>query len=163
MPAITEARTTAEQEQACALLTSVYVGEGYTQAEAAGRVFIPAVLESGGTLLVGKDAAGSVIGAVLFLHTDSPMRQLAEAGEREFRVLAVGRTARGTGMGAALVQACIQRAQATGATGLVLWSQPTMHAAHRLYERLGFVRTPQRDVPDPRGWTRLVYVHPLRP
>jgi hypothetical protein len=33
-----------------------------------------------------------------------------------------------------------------------------MHAAHRLYERLGFVRAPERDVADPRGFTRLVYV-----
>jgi N-acetylglutamate synthase-like GNAT family acetyltransferase len=88
---------------------------------------------------------------------DGELVQVAQAGEAEFRVLAVTPKARGTGVGAALVQACVAQAKASGATALVLWSQPTMPSAHRLYERLGFVRVPERDVADARGFMRLVY------
>ncbi|MER6536894.1 hypothetical protein ABT215_24450, partial [Streptomyces sp900105755] len=48
----------------------------------------------------------------------------------------------------------------TGCTAVVLSTQPTMHTAHRLYERLGFVRTPDRDwnpLPEPADITLLTY------
>ncbi|MBK9763173.1 MAG: GNAT family N-acetyltransferase [Flavobacteriales bacterium] len=41
--------------------------------------------------------------------------------------------ARGTGVGEALVRACITQAKSIGAKAIVLWSQPTMLNAHRLY------------------------------
>lgn len=45
-----------------------------------------------------------------------------------------------------MVRACVGRARAMeGCTAVVLSTQRAMHAAHRLYERLGFVRTPERD------------------
>jgi len=40
-----------------------------------------------------------------------------------------------------------------------------MHAAHRIYERLGFTRTPDRDwnpLPEPYDITLLTYVLTLR-
>ena len=43
---------------------------------------------------------------------------------------------------------------------VVLSTQRTMHAAHRLYERLGFVRTPERDwnpIPHLGDFTLLTY------
>jgi ribosomal protein S18 acetylase RimI-like enzyme len=44
------------------------------------------------------------------------------------------------------VRACADRARALGGRDrLVLSTQPAMRAAHRLYERLGFVRAPHRD------------------
>lgn len=46
---------------------------------------------------------------------------------------------------------------AEGARAMVLWSQPSMSSAHRLYERLGFSRAPERDQEDPRGFTRMVF------
>jgi ribosomal protein S18 acetylase RimI-like enzyme len=78
-------------------------------------------------------------------------------GECEFRLLAVSTAARGQGVGQALVHACIERSIADGAQALVLWTQPTMLAAQRLYERLGFVRATERDHADPRGFMRMVY------
>ncbi|WP_201778018.1 GNAT family N-acetyltransferase [Jiangella alkaliphila] len=66
-------------------------------------------------------------------------------------MLAVDPATRGRGVGAALVQACLDLARQHGDATLVLSSLPTMHTAHRLYERLGFVRTPERDfepIPD---------------
>ncbi len=107
------------------------------------------------------DADGRIGGVVLFLHANSALRQLARKGEREFRMLAVHPDARGTGAGEALVRACVERAIKAGAKRVVLWSQPRMLTAHRLYERLGFVRAPERDEPDDRGFTRLVFVKDL--
>ena len=76
-------------------------------------------------------------------------------------MLAVRKNARARGVGEALVRECIERSQLADATALVLWTQPIMLAAQRLYERLGFVRDPLRNVPDARGWDRMVYVRPF--
>ncbi|OSZ60780.1 GNAT family N-acetyltransferase [Streptomyces pharetrae CZA14] len=87
-----------------------------------------------------------VIGGVTFVPSGGPMADIAGPGEAEIRMLAVERAARGRGAGEALVRACVDRARTTeGCVRVVLSSQRTMHAAHRLYERLGFVRTPERD------------------
>ncbi|MGV9345875.1 GNAT family N-acetyltransferase [Streptomyces spiralis] len=91
-------------------------------------------------------AEGGVLGGVTFVPSGGPMADIARPGEAEIRMLAVARAARGRGAGEALVRACLDRARATeGCVRLVLSTQRTMHAAHRIYERLGFVRTPERD------------------
>jgi ribosomal protein S18 acetylase RimI-like enzyme len=90
-------------------------------------------------------ADDTVLGGVTFVPSGGPLADLARPGEAEIRMLAVAHAARGRGVGQALVQACIDRAGAAPATGVVLCTQPTMHAAHRIYERLGFTRAPERD------------------
>ena len=60
-------------------------------------------------------------------------------------MLAVAPAARRSGVGEALVRLVLDRFREQGATAIVLSSLPQMVDAHRLYERLGFVRTPQRD------------------
>lgn len=65
-------------------------------------------------------------------------------------MLAVARESRGRGAGETLVRARVDPARATdGCVRVVLSTQRTMHAAHRIYERLGFTRTPDR------GWNPL--------
>ena len=87
-----------------------------------------------------------LLGGVTFVPSGGPMADIAGPGEAEIRMLAVARDARGRGAGEALVRACIDRARATeGCVRIVLSTQRTMHSAHRIYERLGFVRTPERD------------------
>jgi ribosomal protein S18 acetylase RimI-like enzyme len=89
---------------------------------------------------------GQLLGTVTYVPSGGPMANLARPGEAEIRMLAVARPARGRGAGEALVRACINRARgADGCTGIILSTQRTMHAAHRIYERLGFVRSPERD------------------
>ncbi|MEV7393302.1 MULTISPECIES: GNAT family N-acetyltransferase [unclassified Streptomyces] len=89
---------------------------------------------------------GSLLGGVTFVPAGGPMADIARPGEAEIRMLAVDRAARGQGAGEALVRACVERARATaGCFRVVLSTQRTMLAAHRIYERLGFVRTPERD------------------
>jgi ribosomal protein S18 acetylase RimI-like enzyme len=53
--------------------------------------------------------------------------------------------ARGRGTGEALVRDALDRARASGATSVVLWTQPTMAAAQRLYRRCGFERDSRAD------------------
>jgi ribosomal protein S18 acetylase RimI-like enzyme len=102
-----------------------------------------------------------LLGGVTFVTGPGPVADIARPGESEIRALAVDRTARGRGVGDALVRACVDRARALeGCTAIVLSSQRSMHAAHRLYERLGFVRTPGRDwnpVPHLDDLTLLTY------
>lgn len=87
-----------------------------------------------------------VLGGVTFVPSGGPMSDIAEPGETEIRMLAVAPEARGRGVGEALVRACVDRARATeGCVRIVLSTQRTMHSAHRIYERLGFTRTPERD------------------
>ncbi|MBK8338576.1 MAG: GNAT family N-acetyltransferase [Flavobacteriales bacterium] len=154
---VREALSDADWSNGCELLQKVYVSGGYPVAESAVQFMVRDRLEGEGEFLLAVRTDGVVIGAVLFLHEQSALRQLAQTGEREFRVLAVHPGARGCGVGEALVQACIDRALLANAGGVVIWTQPTMLAAHRLYERLGFLRALDRDQRDPRGFTRLVY------
>ncbi len=154
---ISPAHDDLEWEQAIRLLKRVYVGDGYSTADRAKIFMQRGSFEAGGEMLLARDYTGTVVGAVLHLHPNGPLAQVARDGEAEFRVLAVAPEARGQGIGEALVNACVQRARAAGATAVALWSQPTMPAAHRLYERLGFVRLPERDEDDPRGFKRWVF------
>jgi ribosomal protein S18 acetylase RimI-like enzyme len=97
-------------------------------------------------VLVAVDTASdSVLGAVAFVGDGGEYADIAAAGEGEFRMLAVRPEGRGRGAGEALVRACVDRARERGLVRLVLCSQERMSAAHRLYGRLGFVRTPEKD------------------
>ena len=158
IPHLREAATDREWEQATALLQRVYVAGGCTAAANASQFMTRENLEPAGVLLFALDGEEAVVDAVQLLHPVSVLRQLAAAQEREFRVLGVDDNARGKGVGEQLVQASLIRAFAAGAQAVVLWTQPSMHSAHRLCERLGFRRAPERDQEDPRGFTRLVHV-----
>ncbi|MEU9447926.1 GNAT family N-acetyltransferase [Streptomyces sp. NPDC048277] len=106
-------------------------------------------------------AAGRLLGGVTFVGRPGPMADIAAPGEAEMRMLAVAGAARGRGAGESLVRACVDRARATdGCVRIVLSTQRTMRAAHRIYERLGFVRTPERDwnpLPELADVTLLTY------
>ncbi|MEE4494461.1 GNAT family N-acetyltransferase [Streptomyces sp. BE230] len=115
-------------------------------------------------VLVAVDAQGRVLGGVTYAPPGNPWADIAAADEAEFRMLAVSREARGAGAGEALVRACIDRARGTsGVTGLVLSTQSAMRGAHRIYGRLGFVRTPERDWNPIDDLKLLAYRLDLRP
>ncbi|WP_326699741.1 GNAT family N-acetyltransferase [Streptomyces sp. NBC_01754] len=97
-------------------------------------------------VLVATDGEGRLMGGVTYVTAGTPWADVARQGEAEMRMLAVAREVRGRGVGEALVRACVDRARVTeGISGLVLSTQTTMAAAHRIYLRLGFRRTPERD------------------
>ncbi len=86
-----------------------------------------------------------VLGTVTICPLGSPWRELAGEGEGEFRMLAVAPSARGRGIGEALVRLCLDRFRADGARSVVISTLAEMTVAHRLYERLGFERAPELD------------------
>jgi ribosomal protein S18 acetylase RimI-like enzyme len=85
-----------------------------------------------------------LLGTVTFVLPGTPLAEASADREGEFRMLAVSAAARGRGVGDALVRLCQRRAVEEGLSGLVLSTLPGMRSAHRLYERLGFVRAPER-------------------
>jgi ribosomal protein S18 acetylase RimI-like enzyme len=86
-----------------------------------------------------------VLGSVTVCPDGSPWREIALGDEGEFRMLAVAPSAQGRGVGEALASFCLDRFREQGAPAVVLSSSVGMTAAHRLYERLGFTRLPERD------------------
>ncbi|MEO7981624.1 MAG: GNAT family N-acetyltransferase [Sporichthyaceae bacterium] len=92
---------------------------------------------------LGEDA--TLLGTVTFCRAGSPWAEVSAPSEAEFRMLAVAPTARGRGVGHRLTAWCLDRARAEGCAAIVLSTLPAMAAAHRLYERLDFRRTPDRD------------------
>jgi ribosomal protein S18 acetylase RimI-like enzyme len=91
------------------------------------------------------EARADVAGTVTFCPQGSPWCELAGPGEGEFRMLAVAPWARRRGVAAALVSVCVERSTELGYSAVVLSSLPVQRSAHRLYERLGFRRTPDLD------------------
>jgi ribosomal protein S18 acetylase RimI-like enzyme len=91
------------------------------------------------------EVAGALAGTVTFCPEGSPWSEVAQPGEGEFRMLAVSPHHRRLGIGAALVGTCLERSMELGYGAVVLSSLPVQRDAHRIYERLGFVRLPERD------------------
>ncbi|PVU83689.1 N-acetyltransferase [Cellulomonas sp. WB94] len=91
----------------------------------------------------GHDAV--VVGTVTLAPVGTSYAEIAEPGEVEIRMLAVAPEARRRGVAEALVRACLREAVVLGAQRVVLSTLEAMVTAHRLYERLGFVRVPERD------------------
>ena len=96
-------------------------------------------------LLVARDATGRVVGSVALVLSGEFGEVTESDDEAAFRMLAVDGGVRGRGIGEALVRTCLQRARAAGKRRMVLSTAARMTAAHRLYERLGFSRLPERD------------------
>lgn len=107
--------------------------------------------------LLVAEVDGEVAGAVAYCGPGSSYADVAGPGEAEFRMLAVREKARGRGAATALVLECVERARASGIGALRLSTQSNMTGAHRLYERLGFVRTPERDWSPVPGLKLMTY------
>ncbi len=80
-----------------------------------------------------------------FCPQGSPWGELAQPGEGEFRMLAVRPSARGQGVAQALLSLVLERSRELGYHAIVLSTLPDMAGAHRLYQRMGFRRLPERD------------------
>ena len=112
--------------------------------DASGRARLPAL-----RILAAVGAAGEVLGSADFIEDmahygsgGTATRRLDAAG---IRLLAVAPTERGRGIGKALTLDCIDRARALDRTSLVLHTTRAMQTAWRMYEQLGFRRSPDLD------------------
>ncbi|MFE4514555.1 GNAT family N-acetyltransferase [Kitasatospora sp. NPDC056783] len=109
-------------------------------------------------LLVAVDAAGAgVLGSVTFAVGGTEWADIATPGEGEIRMLATAAASRGRGVGEALVRAAVARSRELGLAGMAFSTQPTMTTAHRVYERIGFRRAPERDWEPIPGMRLMVY------
>jgi DNA-binding MarR family transcriptional regulator/GNAT superfamily N-acetyltransferase len=61
-----------------------------------------------------------------------------QAGTAKLRLLFVDRSARGLGLGDALVKECIAFARTAGYRKIILWTQSILAAAHHIYQKAGF-------------------------
>jgi ribosomal protein S18 acetylase RimI-like enzyme len=101
---------------------------------------------SAALVLVAVDGSDRLLGGVTLAFPGSPLAELGGPGDAEIRMLAVDPDAHGRGIGSALAAACVERArEEPGIKRVVLCSQSSMRAAHRIYARLGFARTPDLD------------------
>jgi len=89
------------------------------------------------TLLLAVDDDGAVLGTLTFV-----LYRVSSGLKGRIEDVIVDRSARGRGVGEALVQDAMRRANEAGVLMLELTSMPYREAANRLYRRLGFVRRP---------------------
>ena len=76
------------------------------------------------------ERAGERVGSVFLVRQSAQVAKL--------RLLLVERAARGTGLGARLVEEAVAFARATGYRKLALWTQSILVPARRIYEKAGF-------------------------
>jgi GNAT superfamily N-acetyltransferase len=89
--------------------------------------------------------SGALLGTVTFVPDGGRYGEIAQDGEAEFRMLAVDPVAQGRGVGAILLAHVLDESRRLGKHGVVCSSQAGMTAAHRVYERAGMRRAPERD------------------
>ena len=144
------------------LTAAVYLGDGHSGADYEPQLRDAASRAESATVLVAE-RDGRLVGAVTVATRGGPWAEQSVPGEAVIRMLAVDPAARRSGAGAALVTASVDAARADGCTMVRLSSQESMTDAHRLYERLGFVRTPSFDWSPVPGLQLRTYALPLVP
>ena len=142
------------------LLKAVYVAGGFTEAAAGEAQFRASAVRARGDLLVARDAQGQLIGTVIAVFPGSPACRFARDRESEMQLLCVRQDRQRRGVGAALVAAAVDTARRAGASRMILWTQPSMTAAQRLYVNAGFERVPTLDF-SRAGRTFLVFARSL--
>jgi GNAT superfamily N-acetyltransferase len=155
-----EVRRALEAELAAVgrLTAEVYVGDGFMPSTDAYVVELEDAARRAreAELWVAVDE-DQLLGSVTFCPVGSTYREIGLDDEGEFRMLAVAPSARGRGVGQALVQHCLDRSRELGYAGVRMSTMDKMTSAHRVYERLGFVRDPERDWSPTPGVLLLAY------
>ncbi|MDB4874537.1 MAG: GCN5-related N-acetyltransferase [Gemmatimonadetes bacterium] len=101
------------------------------------------------------DDEGTLIGSVMLYpaSVNAYGDATGTLGWPEVRLLAVPPEARGRGVAGALMQACVLRAKAAGATAIGIHTSRSMQVAMAMYMRMGFVRAPEHDFQPPGAET----------
>jgi N-acetylglutamate synthase-like GNAT family acetyltransferase len=100
------------------------------------------ILERGGHIFMAHEAGAAVGCAALIRMSD---------GGYELAKMTVDESMRGTGLGRALMEACIAKAKALGATRLYLETNSSLAPAIGLYRAVGFVDMPTQSTPYARA------------
>lgn len=152
--------TPSEYDEAGELTAHVYVEDGFADEHYAAVLRDVATRAAEATVLVVM-LDDAMAGTATFVLGGSPYADRATDGEAEIRMLATARPARGHGVGTALVEECLRLAREAGCSAVRLSTQDAMTTAQRIYERAGFVRTPDRDWSPVPGVDLMTYALPL--
>ena len=165
IPAIAEVVRAANVAYAAVVPADFYAAYLASALDLEGR------LRDGGTILVAE-SDGRLVGTVTYFQDASweAMPMDPAPGTAGLRATAVHPDHQGRGIGRALIDACLDRAQSHGAERMLLHTAAFMVPAIELYQRLGFVREPSLDYPvdaffesDPSaGITAMAYQRPIR-
>jgi GNAT superfamily N-acetyltransferase len=101
--------------------------------------------------------SGEIAGTALYFPPgtsfgDDTERAAMSPNCPEVRLLAVAPEGRGSGIGRALMETCVERAKSDGAPGLVLHTMAMMRVARFLYDSMGFARAPELDFEPAQNW-----------
>ncbi|HEX8674148.1 MAG TPA: GNAT family N-acetyltransferase [Longimicrobium sp.] len=142
-------------------LASMMAPEAWAGLDGAVRAALE--VEGEGVERIVAERNGEIVGSeMLFAPSADAYGGLAErASWPELRLLAVAPTARGAGVGQALVDECVRRARESGARELGLHTSESLRAAVRMYERMGFERAPEYDFRPPGAELVMAYRLPL--
>ena len=162
MPTTVRRASPSDHAAVAELTASVYRGEGFSSADYEPALRDVASRAASATVLVAE-VDGRLVGAVTVATRGGEWAEQSAPREAVVRMLVVSADARGGGTGEALVRACLDVAREDGCALVRLSSQEDMTAAHRLYERLGFVRTPSFDWSPVPGLFLRTYALPLVP
>jgi ribosomal protein S18 acetylase RimI-like enzyme len=156
-----EAARPADFARIAELTVGVYVDGGLATPDYAPELADVAGRAGRSELLVVRDDVGHVVGSVALVLAGDFGNVVESDDEAAFRMLVVDPGVQGRGIGELLVRTCLDRARAAGKRRMVLSTDPLMTAAHRLYERLGFARLPERDWSPVPGVDLMVYARDL--
>jgi ribosomal protein S18 acetylase RimI-like enzyme len=152
-----------ELEAAGRSVVDAYVTDGGPSADE--NEYLREVLDARGralhcpVLVAVEEGSGRVVGSVSYVPgRENVFAEIEREGEAGFRMLGVSPSAQGRGIGEALARACIERARADGRQAVAICTETDMHAAQRLYERLGFRRIPDRDFDPVPGVHLIAYL-----
>jgi len=100
-------------------------------------------------ILVATSHDNAIMGAVVYFndisHYGSGGMAIHAQNAAGFRLLAVGKSARGLGIGKQLTIACIDKAKQQGKHQLIIHTTKAMQMAWNMYESLGFKRSEDLD------------------
>lgn len=119
------------------------------------------VAMAGASEIIVAESQGEVVAAVAYVAAGQPKRDFFPQEWPIVRMLVVRPGCRGSGIGRALTQECIRRAERDGAPVIALHTSQLMQVALPMYERMGFRL--ERELPAIFGVPYGIYVKPLRP
>jgi len=102
-----------------------------------------------GAMWVMRDDDGTVVGSIAAERVDGPTVELHR--------LYLDAHLRGQGMGRRLFETGVDWAREHGASRIELWSDTRFEDAHRLYERLGYVKSDSRRLDDANHTVEFKY------
>jgi ribosomal protein S18 acetylase RimI-like enzyme len=144
------------------------VRDGLFEAYLASALEVAGRLQTAEVLVAEID--GRIVGTITFYAdaNDEGMPSRFPSDTAGIRATAVDPSARGQGIGRALVDACIQRAAVAGLSSIALHTADFMVAAVAVYEKAGFRRAPEYDYragdyfgSDGDDLTAITYVRPI--